>query len=101
MTLPVTPTARQADALRFIHGYQLAHGGVSPSFSEIRDALGLAAKSCVFRLLDGLVERGHIRRRACRQRAIEVLVPPAIPLAPDGAPLFAVPFLTRQGFADG
>ena len=86
-----SPTPRQLDALRFIHGFQLAHGW-SPSLAEIHDGLGIAteSKSSVVRLLSGMEERGLIRRIFKRARAIELLVNPAIPQAPDGAPLFVV-----------
>jgi len=46
---------------------------VSPSFDEMRNALGLASKSGVHRLVSGLEERGYIRRLANRARAIEIL----------------------------
>ncbi|GIS10893.1 MAG: LexA repressor [Alphaproteobacteria bacterium] len=48
---------------------------VSPSFDEMRDALGLASKSGIHRLVSGLEERGYIRRLANRARAIEILKP--------------------------
>jgi len=48
---------------------------VPPSFDEMRDALGLASKSGVHRLVSGLEERGYIRRLDNRARAIEILKP--------------------------
>ena len=48
---------------------------VSPSFDEMRDALGLASKSGIHRLVSGLEERGYIRRLANRARAIKILKP--------------------------
>ena len=48
---------------------------VPPSFDEMRDALGLASKSGIHRLVSGLEERGYIRRLANRARAIEILKP--------------------------
>ena len=50
---------------------------VSPSFDEMRDALGLASKSGIHRLVSGLEERGYIRRLANRARAIEITKPVA------------------------
>ena len=90
MTRPFPLTRRQAETLRYIVGYQLAHGGVSPSYGEIMRALRLPSKSTVLRLLKALAERGRIRRLPRKERAIEVLHPIAIPRAPDGAPLYAV-----------
>ena len=46
---------------------------VSPSYDEMKNALGLASKSGIHRLITGLVERGFIRRRPHRARALEVL----------------------------
>ena len=48
---------------------------VPPSFDEMRDALGLASKSGIHRLVSALEERGFIRRLANRARAIEILRP--------------------------
>jgi SOS-response transcriptional repressor LexA len=85
----ISLTPRQQDALRFVVGFQAANG-FSPCFSEIADGIGVKSKRNVAELLDGLEERGAIRRLCNRARAIEVLVPIAIPRAPDGAPLHSV-----------
>jgi SOS-response transcriptional repressor LexA len=77
------------DALRFIHGYQIAHHGVSPTRQEIADALGIG-KTSAWRLVTRLEKRGLLRTLPNRDRAIEVLHPPAIPRSPDGEPLFFV-----------
>ncbi len=84
------PTPRQQDLLRFITGYQVAHGGVSPSFAECASGMGFKSKTAVYRLLQLLEERGLVRRLPHRERAIEVLAVPAIPFI--GAdPLYFVP----------
>jgi repressor LexA len=54
--------------------------GVTPSFNEMKDALGLRSKSGIHRLITALEERGHIHRLPCRARAIEVVK--RIPRAP-------------------
>ena len=90
--IAMSMTPRQAAALRYIHGYQLAHG-YCPRFEDIRDALGLYSKANVGRLLDQLAERGWVRRMPGRARSIEVLRPLPVPHAPDGAPLYAVPLI--------
>lgn len=88
----ISLTPRQADLLRFIQGYQEAHGGVSPSCDEMSRALGCKARSGhVFGMLLGLEERGHISRLPNRVRAIEILSPISIPRSPEGEPLYAVP----------
>ena len=65
-------TRKQQELLLFIHR-RLGDGGVSPSFDEMKDALGLRSKSGIHRLITGLEERGFIRRLAHRARALEVL----------------------------
>ncbi len=47
--------------------------GVSPSFEEMKDALGLRSKSGVHRLIMSLEERGFLRRHHHRARALDVL----------------------------
>ncbi|WP_119678414.1 transcriptional repressor LexA [Indioceanicola profundi] len=64
-------TRKQQELLLFIHE-RLQAGGVSPSFDEMKDALGLKSKSGIHRLITGLEERGFIRRLPHRARALEV-----------------------------
>ncbi|UTW57472.1 transcriptional repressor LexA [Kordiimonas sp. SCSIO 12603] len=68
-------TAKQHQLLLFISD-KLAETGVSPSFDEMKDALGLKSKSGVHRLINALEERGFIRRMANRARALEILKMP-------------------------
>lgn len=91
----MSPTERQMALLRYLYGYQLAHGGVSPTVRECARALGLDHKSNAHRLLVALEERGLLRRLPGRPRAIEILHPPAIPTI-DGAPLYAVPLRAAE-----
>ncbi|MBL4639973.1 MAG: transcriptional repressor LexA [Kordiimonadaceae bacterium] len=65
-------TAKQHQLLLFIN-QRLTDGGVSPSFDEMKDALGLKSKSGVHRLINALEERGFIRRMANRARALEIV----------------------------
>lgn len=65
-------TRKQQELLTFIHD-RLLQGGVSPSFEEMKEALGLRSKSGIHRLITGLEERGFIRRLPHRARALEVL----------------------------
>ena len=67
-------TRKQSELLDFLVRHAAEHD-VPPSFDEMRDALGLASKSGVHRLVSGLEERGYIRRLANRARAIEILRP--------------------------
>ena len=66
-------TRRQADLLRFIAAFN-AKQGHSPTFNEMKDALGLRSKSGIHRMIEGLEERGHITRlpnRACSISVVE------------------------------
>ena len=76
-------TTKQRELLLFIHK-RIKETGVSPSFDEMKDALNLASKSGIHRLITALEERGFIRRLAHRARALEVLKLPesATPSAP-------------------
>lgn len=64
-------TVRQRDLLLFIDR-TYRETGVIPSFDEMKDALGCKSKSDIFRLVEGLEERGYIRRLPKRARAIEI-----------------------------
>lgn len=70
-------TAKQQQLLLFIN-QRLTDSGVSPSFDEMKDALGLKSKSGVHRLINALEERGFIRRMANRARALEILKLPEV-----------------------
>lgn len=66
-------TPKQRKLLDFIAGYQRDHRGDSPSFAEMAAGIGVATKSAVHRLLEGMEERGAIVRDRRRARAIRVL----------------------------
>lgn len=87
-------TRKQQELLFFINE-RLNEGGVSPSFDEMKDALGLKSKSGIHRLITGLEERGFIRRLPHRARALEVLRLPEKPLPKaKAAPAVTVPAAT-------
>ncbi|MBY0430881.1 MAG: transcriptional repressor LexA [Rhodospirillales bacterium] len=65
-------TRKQYELLLFID-QRLKAAGISPSFDEMKDALGLKSKSGIHRLVTGLEERGFIRRLPHRARALEVV----------------------------
>ena len=65
-------TSKQKELLLFIND-RIRETGVSPSFDEMKEALDLASKSGIHRLITALEERGFIRRLANRARALEVL----------------------------
>ncbi len=97
-------TKKQYQLLMFID-QRLKETGVSPSFDEMKEALGLKSKSGIHRLITALEERNFLRRLPHRARALEVvrlpenmahgaaraaapaLVPPVAPAADSAAEL--------------
>lgn len=65
-------TRKQHELLLFIHD-RLKETGIPPSFDEMKEALDLASKSGIHRLITALEERGFVRRLPNRARALEVL----------------------------
>ncbi|WP_114391530.1 transcriptional repressor LexA [Oleisolibacter albus] len=94
-------TRKQQELLLFIDR-RLKEGGVSPSFDEMKDALGLKSKSGIHRLITGLEERGFIRRLPHRARALEVTRLPEqttpVPKAGDTSPAKFRPNVIRGDF---
>ncbi|KAA2215062.1 transcriptional repressor LexA [Teichococcus oryzae] len=95
-------TRKQHELLVFIDKH-LRDTGFSPSFEEMKEALSLRSKSGIHRLITALEERGFLRRRAHRARALEVIrlpdnVAPAAEIRPALAPGFA-PNVIRGNFA--
>lgn len=64
-------TRAQAQCLNAI--IEISRTGWSPSIRELQAHLGLRSTSRVADLLDGLEQRGAIRRTPGRKRAIEVI----------------------------
>jgi repressor LexA len=110
-------TRKQHELLMFIDRH-LRATGFSPSFEEMKEALRLKSKSGIHRLITALEERGFLKRRAHRARALEVLrlpenvsprradpAPVATPAQPAAAPAFTPPAFTpnviRGNFAPG
>ncbi|MBW3098485.1 transcriptional repressor LexA [Pseudohoeflea coraliihabitans] len=65
-------TRKQQELLLFINE-RMKESGIPPSFDEMKDALDLASKSGIHRLITALEERGFIRRLPNRARALEVI----------------------------
>jgi repressor LexA len=65
-------TRKQHELLTFIDRH-LKATGFSPSFEEMKEALDLKSKSGIHRLISALEERGFLRRRHHRARALEVV----------------------------
>ena len=71
MSFGLTPC--QAACLAYIKAETEA--GHSPSFEQIKIHLGLASKSGVHRLIQGLKERGHVAYIPGRHRSLTVVEP--------------------------
>jgi repressor LexA len=65
-------THQQRKLLIFICDY-IEREKVSPSFMEMQDALGLASRSGIHRLVQNLIDRGYVTSIPNRARAIEIL----------------------------
>jgi SOS-response transcriptional repressor LexA len=76
-------TRRQHELLTFLRD-RIERDGISPSFDEMAEALGLASKSNIFRLLLALEVRGFVRRSHRRARAVEVIRMPGDGQTPAG-----------------
>ena len=66
-------TAAQKRALDFIKNYTLANDGISPSFEEIKQGIGLKSKSGVHRIVNGLADRGVLTYIRHHSRSIVIL----------------------------
>ncbi|APH54068.1 LexA repressor [Granulibacter bethesdensis] len=103
-------TRKQYELLLLIDGH-LRKTGFSPSFEEMKAALNLKSKSGIHRLISALEERGFLRRRHHRARALEVIrmpeaasmpipktAPPSIP--PASPPPAFTPNVIQGGFSN-
>ena len=88
-------TPKQHELLLFIHK-RIKETGVSPSFDEMKEALNLASKSGIHRLITALEERGFLRRLPHRARALEVVKLPESAAA-GGDDATVVPFQRPGG----
>lgn len=67
-------TARQQELLDYLRSCER-----SPTYTEMRLALGLNSKSGIHRLVSALEERGYILRIPNRERAITLVKHPRLP----------------------
>lgn len=65
-------TQKQYKLLMFVNKV-LKETGCSPSFDEMKDAVGLKSKSGVYALIGALVERNFLKRIPHKARALEVV----------------------------
>ena len=70
-------TKKQRELLLFLEE-RIAQSGVTPSFEEMKNKVGLKSKSGIHRLISALEDRGFIRKLPFKARAIEILKSPNI-----------------------
>lgn len=97
-------TRKQHELLLFIDRH-LKATGFSPSFEEMKEGLQLRSKSGIHRLISALEERGFLKRRHHRARALEVMRLPNEALRPEpvtavvAAPAGFAPTVIRGDFS--
>src|ERR1700693_4988792 len=94
-------TRKQHELLMFIHE-RIKETGVSPSFDEMKEALDLASKSGIHRLITALEERGFLRRLPHRARSLEVVKLPqqaTTAAPPQGRQTFKPQIVSSEGGA--
>ena len=65
-------TRKQRELLLFLEE-RISQSGVTPSFEEMKDKVGLKSKSGIHRLISALEDRGFIKKLPFKARAIEIL----------------------------
>ncbi len=70
-------TKKQHELLLFLEE-RISQSGVTPSFEEMKNRVGLKSKSGIHRLISALEDRGFIKKLPFKARAIEILKSPNI-----------------------
>jgi len=70
-------TKKQHELLLFLEE-RITQSGVTPSFEEMKNRVGLKSKSGIHRLISALEDRGFIKKLPFKARAIEILKSPNI-----------------------
>ena len=65
-------TKKQHELFLFLEE-RIAQSGVTPSFEEMKNKVGLKSKSGIHRLISALEDRGFIKKLPFKARAIEIL----------------------------
>lgn len=65
-------TPRQAALLKVVCAFT-AERGFAPTYREIADGIGVKSVNQVSLLVNGLVERGHVRRIPMQKRGLRVV----------------------------
>src|SRR5581483_7222640 len=70
----IRPTRKQKAILDYIESYINEHG-YSPSYREIKDALGYKSVASVAIHIDNLIKRGHLVKRDYSARSVDLARP--------------------------
>ena len=70
-------TIKEHELLLFLEE-KISQSGVTPSFEEMKNKVGLKSKSGIHRLISALEDRGFIKKLPFKARAIEILKSPNI-----------------------
>ena len=70
-------TKKQHELLVFLEK-RISQSGITPSFEEMKNKVGLKSKSGIHRLISALEDRGFIKKLPFKARAIEILKHPNI-----------------------
>ena len=65
-------TKKQKELYDYLRSY-ISKSNISPSFEEMKVALGLKSKSGIHRLITSLEQRGFIKRLKHKARAMEII----------------------------
>jgi len=65
-------TARQLKLFKFIKNY-IAKKNISPSYEEMKVAIGLKSKCSIFRRIEQLKDRGWIKKLHGKARSIQII----------------------------
>ena len=65
-------TARQLKLFKFIK-YFLKKKNISPSYEEMKVAIGLKSKCSIFRRIEQLKDRGWIKKLPGKARSIQII----------------------------
>jgi repressor LexA len=71
------PSKKQRELLSFIDGFIKGHG-YGPSYREVMRALNYKSVSTVATHVDGLITKGHLRKRDRSARSLEVVDSPTV-----------------------
>lgn len=89
------PSKKQRELLLFIDGF-IKGNGYGPSYREVMRALGYKSVSTVSIHINGLIQKGYLRKKDHSARSIEVVTLQDDVLTPKNEPLPVVKLLEEE-----